>query len=108
MREEESASGFGVEESLILPGGKLEVAVNVAALESQVQDLRFLIVGDRREHFRFDRQPGHRRSSSLILNRVHDSPIVDTTSIEMDLRVTQPPSPPEPSGTGSRAAVLRS
>jgi hypothetical protein len=44
--EEESASGFSVEESLILVGGKLEVAINIAALESEVQGLLALVVGN--------------------------------------------------------------
>ncbi len=36
--EEEAAAGFGAEESLIVLGLELEVAINVAALESKVQD----------------------------------------------------------------------
>ena len=106
--EEESASGLGSEESPILRSRKFEVAVNVAALESEIQDLLLPVVRHRGEHFRFDSHPGHPRSPCLILNRVHDFPIVDTIPIEVILTIMPPPSRREPQETSSREATPRS
>jgi hypothetical protein len=53
--EEETPTGPSVQESLKLGSLELEVAINIAASESQVQNLLVRVMRDGREHFRFDR-----------------------------------------------------
>ena len=52
--KEVATSGLGVEELPVLLGRKVEVAVDVAALESQVQDAVLGVVCRRCEELRFE------------------------------------------------------
>jgi hypothetical protein len=109
VSEEEATSEAGIEECLIVCGQELEVAVNVAGFtEAQVEDLLLQVVGGSSEHPGFERQPDHAGSPSPILDRAHDSGIVDTISIEVVLRVTPRWPPLQAPATDSTAAGLRS
>ena len=56
VSEEEAASGFGVEERLVLRDRESEVAVDIAGFaEAQIEDLLVCVVGNRSEHLRFER-----------------------------------------------------
>jgi hypothetical protein len=107
--EEEPTSGLGIEESLILCGREIEVAIDIAGFtETHIQDLLLFVVRSGLEDFRIERQPRHSSSPCLILNRVHDCGIVGTMSIEVISSVM--PLRPSPAllGTDSTAGVRRS
>jgi hypothetical protein len=55
VSEEKAAFGLRTEEGQIVVVREVEVAIDITALESQVEDLVVGVVRNRREHLRFQR-----------------------------------------------------
>ena len=50
---------FGIYELLVIVLGELEVSIDIAATETEIQDSLLCIVCGREKHLRFEWQPGH-------------------------------------------------
>jgi hypothetical protein len=59
VTQEVAALRFRINELLVIVLGELEVSIDIAATEAQIQDALLCIVCGREKHLRFDWQPGH-------------------------------------------------